>query len=99
MKKILATIILASSVLLSGCAPQKNGVCATQAHGYCLLTWIDGKKVPSGEIDVRYAGMKEQGNAADPNFKTAKPVVFFSGSTTVSGKNWVLDEKGNRIDD
>lgn len=67
------------TIVLSGCSssPKPDGTCATAAYGVCLLTWQGGKKVPSGEVDVRYAGLV--GGASGE----------FSGSTEVVGiKQW-----------
>nr|WP_179185756.1 membrane lipoprotein lipid attachment site-containing protein [Klebsiella pneumoniae] len=61
MKKIFASIVLV--LTLSGCSnsPKPNGTCALSSHGVCLLTWVDGEQVPSGEIDLRYGGLQKNG--------------------------------------
>ncbi|HBY2480519.1 lipoprotein [Klebsiella michiganensis] len=71
MKKIIAVIILA--LALTGCStPQTNGTCALMAHGVCLSTWVDGEQVPSGEVDVRFDGLKMQGKELTGTVKVHK---------------------------
>lgn len=71
-------LIVVAAVMMAGCssAPMQDGTCATLSYGICLAKWQNGVVVPSGEIDMRYAGMSADG---DGNF---------SGTVSVSGKEW-----------
>lgn len=75
MKNLL---VLIAALSLIGCSTvREDGVCATYAYGACMLKWQNGKKVASGEIDMRYIGLSRddiQGN--------------FSGKVSVSVKEW-----------
>lgn len=50
--------IIAVAAILVGCADtnRHNGHCATSAYGVCYERWVDGAKVPSGEICRVYDG-------------------------------------------
>ncbi|WP_425340707.1 hypothetical protein [Escherichia coli] len=51
-------VIAVAILMLSGCAEvaRHNGCCATSAYGVCYERWIDGVKIPSGEICRVYDG-------------------------------------------
>lgn len=76
MKKLIAVLI--ATVALTGCANNiKNGDCVTYAYGSCMLRFVDGNKVPAGEIDMRFNGLSaddDQGN--------------FSGKVSIKTKEW-----------
>ncbi len=87
MKRLL--FVLFAIVTLSGCAndPRPNGWCALSAEGICVMTWKDGKKVPSGEIDMRYNGYVCYAGIGDA--KSKQPVAnICSGTTKVTGREW-----------
>lgn len=61
MKKLIALIVIASA--LTGCASHhENGDCITAVDGACVLTYMDGESVPSGDVDMRYTGLEKSGN-------------------------------------
>lgn len=51
-------VIAAAALMLSGCTEvvRHNGYCTTSAYGVCYERWIDGVKIPSGEICGVYDG-------------------------------------------
>ncbi|WP_432276465.1 hypothetical protein [Escherichia coli] len=51
-------VIAVAILMLSGCAEvaRPNGYCASSVNGVCYERWIDGVKVPSGEICIVYDG-------------------------------------------
>ncbi len=55
MKKLLVVVLAA--IVLTGCAPKANGVCATAVEGSCMGRWVDGKVVAVGGVDSRYTGL------------------------------------------
>lgn len=71
--------VLAVAALLAGCSntPRENGVCATYVEGACLLKWVDGQKVPSGEVDMRFLGLSSDDSQGN-----------FSGKVSVKVKEW-----------
>lgn len=56
-------IIIAVAAILVGCADthHHNGDCVTSAYGVCYERWIDGVKVPAGEICREYDGTDGHG--------------------------------------
>ncbi|ATN48468.1 hypothetical protein phi2457T_0048 [Shigella phage phi2457T] len=76
MKKLIT--IIAAAFILTGCAQNlKNGDCVTYAYGSCMMRFVDGQKVPAGEIDMRFKGLSsddDQGN--------------FSGKVSIKTKEW-----------
>lgn len=57
MKNMIA--IALATLLLTGCASNhKNGDCITEVEGTCLLVYVDGESVPSGDVDMRFTGLK-----------------------------------------
>lgn len=75
MKKLLIAI---AALSLIGCSSvREDGFCATYAYGACVLKWKDGKKVASGEVDMRYIGLSSDDNQGN-----------FSGKVSVSVKEW-----------
>ncbi|QLF85292.1 hypothetical protein STSR3_08 [Salmonella virus STSR3] len=75
--KMLIMVIAALSLIGCSSPVREDGFCATYSYGACLLKWHNGKKVASGEVDMRYIGLSSddiQGN--------------FSGKVSVSVKEW-----------
>ena len=87
MKRLI--LLLLSVLALSGCSnePRPDGWCAMSAEGICLLKWRGGVKVPSGEIDTRYAGAVCEMGSNGVNSK-APVAMICSGSTTTTGREW-----------
>lgn len=56
-------VIAVAILMLSGCTEvvRHNGYCATSAYGVCYERWIDGVKIPSGEICRVYDGTDGHG--------------------------------------
>ncbi|URY10779.1 lipoprotein [Shigella phage ESh4] len=76
MKKLIAVLIAA--VTLTGCANNlKNGDCVTYAYGSCMMRFVDGNKVPAGEIDMRFKGLSSDDNQGN-----------FSGKVSVKSREW-----------
>lgn len=74
MKKLIALFVIASA--LTGCAANhKNGDCITAVGGTCVLTYMDGESVPSGDVDMRYTGLVKSGNE-------------ISGTVSTKTKSW-----------
>ncbi|QNR53545.1 lipoprotein [Escherichia phage vB_EcoS_bov15_1] len=73
----MKTLIVICSVLLSGCAVERNnGDCITVAYGSCMLRYVDGQKVPAGDVDMRFTGLSAD---SDGNF---------SGTVSVKSREW-----------
>lgn len=87
MNRLLVLFVVV--VALSGCSsePRPDGWCALSSQGICLLKWKGGVKVPSGEIDTRYAGTSCMMGSNGVNSK--QPVAMIcTGTTTTTGREW-----------
>ncbi|ATN94097.1 lipoprotein [Shigella phage vB_SflS-ISF001] len=61
----LITIIAAAFILTGFAQNHKNGDCVTFAYGSCMMRFVDGKRVPAGEIGTPFKGLwsdDDQGN-------------------------------------
>lgn len=75
MKKLIAVLI--ATVALTGCAnSHKDGTCAIYVYGSCMAKYINGEKIPSGDIDIRFNGLQSDS------------VGNFSGKVSVKSREW-----------
>lgn len=59
MKSVKITIIALSALILAGCAADhSDGVCKTAVDGACMQVYMNGVAVPSGDVDMRFTGIK-----------------------------------------
>lgn len=81
--------ILIVLLLIVGCAEKRpDGWCALSYNGACLSKWEMGKKVPAGDIDMRYAGHECRNGAARNIDGTLSYAQWCSGTTTVTAREW-----------
>lgn len=74
MKKL---ILIAVALAVTGCSnSHKDGTCAIYVYGSCMAKYINGEKIPSGDVDIRFNGLQSD---SDGNF---------SGKVSVKSREW-----------